>query len=138
MPTRGASPFLSPRNRPLVGEVRHLILAEARTLPFSVEDLDDIALAISEAFTNLVQHSPGHRIRGFCLIAPLRLEVTFEVDQGISQYMDRRNFPAGLSHGGRGIPLLHMLIPVVEIHRHADGTAELHLVKPVPNEKESL
>lgn len=120
-----------------VSEVRHLIMAEAQTLPFSPEELDDIALAVSEAFTNLVQHSAGFRIRGVCEVTPRQIDVTFEVDQGISKFMERKTFPAGLSHSGRGIPLLHMLIPIVEVRQQANGTAELHLVKPVSEEKES-
>lgn len=48
--------FSFPADPTSVGEVRHLIMAEAQTLPFTPEELDDIALAVSEAFTDLVQH----------------------------------------------------------------------------------
>lgn len=51
--------------------------------------------------------------------------------------MGKKTLPAGLSHSGRGIPLLHMLIPIVEVRRQANGTTELHLVKPVLEQKES-
>jgi len=129
--------FSFPADPGSVIEVRHLIMSEAKTLPFGPDDLDDIALAVSEAFTNLVQHTPGFRIRGVCEITSQKFEVTFEVDPGISSYMGRRTFPAGLAHGGRGIPLLHMLIPTVEVRQQANGIAELHLVKPVPTQKES-
>ena len=128
--------FSFPADPDSITEVRHLILSEARTLPFTPEDIDDIALAVSEAFTNLVQHSSGYRIRGVCEVRPQQFEVTFEVDRGITNYLEQRNFPAGLSHSGRGIPLLYMLIPTVEVRQQANGTVELHLVKPVPRKKE--
>jgi len=112
-----------------IAEVRHLILAEARTLPFSEDDLDDLALAVSEAFTNIVQHAHGYRIRGACEILPRAIAITFEVEEGIARYLERRQFPAGLSHGGRGIPLLNLLIPTIEFHEKGNGTAELRLVK---------
>lgn len=129
--------FSFPADPDSISEVRHLIVSEARTLAFSPEDLDDIALAVSEAFTNLVQHTLGYRIRGVCEVSPGQFEVTFEVDEGISGYMERRALPAGLSHSGRGIPLLHMLIPTVEVRQQANGITELHLVKPVQRKKDS-
>ncbi|MHB9131907.1 MAG: ATP-binding protein [Armatimonadota bacterium] len=123
--------FSFPAEPDSIPEVRHLIVSEARRLPFSQEDLDDIALAISEAFTNLVQHAPGYRVRGVCEISPLQLEVRFELEQNLSRVIEQRSFPAGLSHSGRGIPLLHLLVPTVEVCQRTDGTAELRLVKPV-------
>jgi serine/threonine-protein kinase RsbW len=120
-----------------IGEVRHLILAEASRLPFSADDLDDIALAISEAFTNLVQHAHGYRIRGACEISADSLEVSFEVEQEIAQYMERRAFPAGLSSGGRGIPLLNLLIPEINIRMKGNGLAELRLKKPLAKARDA-
>lgn len=117
-----------------IGEVRHLVVAEARILPFTPDDLDDIALAVSEAFTNIVEHAHGYRIRGTCDVYPDRLIITFEVQKGIAQYLERRQFPSGLSHGGRGIPLLNLLIPTIEFQETGDGKAELRLVKPVQHE----
>ena len=123
--------FSFPAETASIGEVRHLILSEAQTLPFTVEELDDIALAISEAFTNLVQHAGGNRIRGVCEVSAHQLEVRFEIEASASQHIARTQLPAGLSIGGRGIPLLHLLLPTVEILHHPDGAAELRLVKPV-------
>ncbi|HEY3418421.1 MAG TPA: ATP-binding protein [Armatimonadota bacterium] len=129
--------FSFPADPGSIAEARHLIVSEASTLPFSSDDLDDIALAISEAFTNLVQYAPGYRIRGYCEINPRQLEVRFEIDRNLSQFLEHRQFPTGLSHGGRGIPLLNLLIPEIEITEREDGTAELRLVKPVTHEKEN-
>ncbi|MHB9026579.1 MAG: ATP-binding protein [Armatimonadota bacterium] len=129
--------FSFPAEPGSISEARHLILSEARTLPFSQDALDDIALAISEAFTNLVQYAPGYRIRGFCEVHPRQLEVRFEIDRSLSRFLDHRQFPTGLSHSGRGIPLLNLLIPQIEILEREDGTTELRLVKPVTPEKES-
>jgi anti-sigma regulatory factor (Ser/Thr protein kinase) len=115
-----------------IREVRRLAVAEARTLPFGPDDLDDIALAVSEAFTNLVQYAPEHRIRGVVEAWRGRLEIRFSVEHELARYLERRQFPGGLSRGGRGIPLLHMLVTIVEVQERSDGTAELRLVKPVP------
>lgn len=143
MPKHPSSPwtriaFSFPAEPTSIAEVRHLVVSEARTLPFSQQELDDIALAISEAFTNLVQHAPGHRIRGVCEITPVQLEVRFDVEEGASTYTEHRQLPSGLSHGGRGIPLLQMLIPIVEVRQGDNGLTELRLVKPITDEKEKL
>jgi len=131
LPSSHRIAFSFPADVTSIAEVRHLILSEARTLPFSVEELDDIALAVSEAFTNLVQHAGDYRIRGVCEINPRQLEVRFEIESSASKHIERTQLPNGLSVGGRGIPLLHLLIPMVEIRHLADGVTELRLVKPV-------
>lgn len=123
--------FSFPADPRSIGDVRHLILAEARTLPFSEEDLDDIALAVSEAYTNLIQHAHTYRIRGVCEVMPDALEVRFEIEQAPPNYLGKTQLPAGLSSSGRGIPLLHMLMPIVEVRDEQDGHSELRLVKPV-------
>jgi anti-sigma regulatory factor (Ser/Thr protein kinase) len=128
--------FSFPAEPASIGEVRRLVVTEARTLPFTDEELDDIALAVSEAFTNLVQHAPGHRIRGVCEVSDTALEVRFEAEPTLSPFIDKRQLPPGTAHSGRGIPLLHMLIPTVEVRERADGTSELRLVKPVTHPKE--
>lgn len=123
--------FSFPADPDSIGEVRHLIVEEAKTLPFSQDDLDDIALAISEVFTNLVQYAPGYRIRGTVIAQHARLEVTLEVERNISGYLTQRQFPDGLSHRGRGIPLLNLLIPSVSVQARSDGAWELIMIKPV-------
>jgi len=124
--------FSFPAEPESISEVRHLIVSEAQTLPFTADDLDDIALAISETFTNLVQYAPGYRIRGSCIVTPGQLEVRFEVEQNIAPYLGQRQFPSGLSHSGRGVPLLNLLIPQVDLQQRSDDTWELRLIKPVP------
>ena len=125
--------FSFPATSASISDVRHLITAEARTLPFSEQEIEDIELAVSEAFTNLVQHAPGYRIRGFCAVSPQEFEIRFEVDQALASHLHRTTLPSVTAFSGRGIPLLHLLIPMVEIHRHEDGSSELRLVKPVSN-----
>lgn len=128
--------FSFPAEPASISEVRHLVVSEADLLPFSEDDLDDIALAVSEVFTNLVQYAPGYRIRGVCEVFPQKLVVRFEVEQNISRILEKRHFPTGLSHSGRGIPLMNLLIPSVEIHERHEGGWELQMVKPVPEAKE--
>lgn len=117
-----------------IAEIRRLIRAEAHMLPFTVDELDDIGLAISEVFTNLVQYAPGHRIRGSCIITSGQLEVRFELEENVSSYLNQRQFPTGLTHRGRGMPLLNRLIPRIEIQQKPNGIWELRLIKPVPEE----
>jgi hypothetical protein len=50
--------------------------------------------------------------------------------------MGQRQFPNDLAHGGRGIPLLNLLIPTIDVRERQDGTWELRLVKPVATRKE--
>ena len=118
-----------------IREARRFITHKAGVLPFSQEQLDDIALAVSEAFTNLVQFAPGRRIHGSCVTREHQLEIRFQVDHALSRYLQVRRFPSGLARSGRGIPLLHLLIPTVELHECHDGTWELLMIKPVDNEE---
>lgn len=126
--------FSFPATPASISDVRHLILSEANTLPFSIQDLDDIALAVSEAFTNLVQYAHGYRIRGVCAVENGQLEIRFEVDHALADHLYHRVLPAATAFGGRGIPLLHMLFPTVEI-RHDASVDELRLVKPVSHKE---
>jgi anti-sigma regulatory factor (Ser/Thr protein kinase) len=119
-----------------IGDLRRLILNEAGTAAFTDEQLDDLALAVSEAITNIVQYAPGHHIRGVCEVDDRKLVLRLEVEPTIGQYLERAEFPTGLSHSGRGIPLLRLLIPTVEVYHRADGVTELHLVKPVQETEE--
>lgn len=130
--------FSFPADTNSIGEVRHLLTSEARVLPFSQEEIDDIALAISEVFTNLVQYAPGHRIRGISEAHPSYFEVRFEVGTDAENYLQRRQLPPGLSHSGRGIPLVQLLIPTLEIYQRDDGTLELRLIKPIVADKKGV
>ena len=128
--------FSFPADPASIRDMRHLVIAEAHTLAFSPRDLDDIALAVSEAFTNLVQHAGGFRIRGVCEITPTQLEVRFEIEQDASEHLGHAQLPTGMSPSGRGIPLLHLLMPIVEIHHQPNGVTELRLVKPLTPQSE--
>ena len=125
--------FSFPATPASISDVRHLIVSEARTLPFTPQEIEDIELAISEAFTNLVQHAQGYRIRGVCEVSDRQLEIRFEVDPALATHLHRKALPSATAYSGRGIPLLHLLIPTIEICRHENGSAELRLVKPVSN-----
>lgn len=128
--------FSFPAEVESISEIRHLIVSFARVAPFSYDDLDDIALAISEIFTNLLKYTSAFRIHGTCEVTPKHLEVRFDMEQNISQYLGQRQFPHGMSQHGRGIPLVNLLIPVMEMHERVDGRWELRLVKSVPTKKE--
>ena len=125
--------FSFPATPTSISDVRHLIVSEARTLPFTPQDLDDIELAVSEAFTNLVQHAQGYRIRGAVEVSDREIEIRFEVDQALASHLHQKALPSVTAFGGRGIPLLHLLIPTVEICRRENGSSELRMVKPVSN-----
>mgnify|MGYP001484121466 CR=1 FL=1 len=126
--------FSFPATTDSISEARHLVMSEAETLPFTAHELDDINLAVSEVFTNLVQHASGYRIRGVCIAHPRALEICFDVDAALAGHLDKTSLPAITAFSGRGIPLLHMLMPTVEIIRHEDGSSRLRLVKPVAGE----
>jgi len=128
--------FSFPATPASISDVRHLVTAEARTLPFTPREIEDIELAVSEAFTNLVQHAGGYRIRGVCEVTERQLEIRLEVDQSLARHLHKTALPSATAFGGRGIPLLHLLIPTVEICRHANGSSELRMVKPVTIERE--
>ncbi|MHB0937799.1 MAG: ATP-binding protein [Armatimonadota bacterium] len=130
--------FSFPATPTSISDVRHLIVSEARTLPFTEQDLEDIELAVSEAFTNLVQHAQGYRIRGVCEVNERQLEIRFEVDQSLASHLHKKALPSATAFGGRGIPLLHLLIPTVEICRRENGSSELRMVKPVSNGERAL
>jgi serine/threonine-protein kinase RsbW len=129
--------FSFPATPASISDVRHLVASEARTLPFTAQEIEDIELAVSEAFTNLVQHARGYRVRGVCEVTSCQLEIRFEVDQSLATHLHKTALPSATAFSGRGIPLLHLLIPTVEIRRHEDGSAELRMVKPVQTRGEN-
>src|SRR5512145_1283265 len=85
--------FSFPAETSSISAVRHLVISEAESMPFSDDEIDDIALAVSEAFTNLVQHAEGYRIRGVCEISSRQLEIRFEVDQSLAAHLHKTALP---------------------------------------------
>lgn len=96
--------FSFPATPDSISDVRHLVMAEAGILPFTSDDLDDIGLAVTEAFTNIVQHAHGYRIRGVCEIRPDRFIISFEVEKASPGTWNGGSFRRGCRMGGGGFP----------------------------------
>ena len=77
--------FTMPSSSEYVGVMRLAISGVASRLNFTIEDIEDIKIAISEAYTNAVQHGYSHesgRVTMICDVYEDRLEMQVQ-DQGI-------------------------------------------------------
>ena len=71
--------FTMPSSSEYVGVMRLAISGIASRLNFTIEDIEDIKIAISEACTNAVQHGYGNEVGGrvtvVCDVHPDKLEI---------------------------------------------------------------
>ena len=108
--------------------VRHRIAAAAAGAGLDAERLEDLAVAVSEALTNSVEHAGGCG----------QILWWSEPDQFVCEIRDRGTIddplvgqirPDSRGGSGRGMWLMHQLCDLVQIRRLVDGTnvVRLHL-----------
>lgn len=115
--------FALPRQRRAVGEARRLVTTVLNELGAPDEHVEVIALALSEACTNAVEHSAGHgpfTLRVECDAASVKLAVTSP--GRFSSDRDRSPMPGASALRGRGVPLMRMLMDQFEILAGDAGT----------------
>jgi serine/threonine-protein kinase RsbW len=114
-----------------VGVARLAIAGIASRLQFSIEDIEDLKLAVAEACTNCIQHASGSEsIDISCQIKPDRLVMTVE-DSG------RGTQPSTLAPktlgepqvGGLGVFLIRSLMDDVEYELDPQSGTRLTMTK---------
>lgn len=128
-----------PRDRASVPVVRHLLHSSMDKLGVAAECLGDIELAVTEACTNVLQHSTGHE----------EYEVAVEVNETLCEIrvtdagegFDYENVAAeapGSAESGRGIQLMKALVDRVQfLSRPEEGTI-VHLEKDLDLRETSI
>jgi serine/threonine-protein kinase RsbW len=113
-----------------VGVARLAVAGIASRLQFSIEDIEDLKLAVAEACTNCIQHaSGGESVAITCQIFPDKIKVTVE-DKGIASAGDLA--PKRLGEptvGGLGVFLIRSLMDDVEYELNPDAGTKLTMTK---------
>jgi serine/threonine-protein kinase RsbW len=98
-----------------VGVARLAIAGIANRLDFNYEEIEDLKLAVAEAYTNCIQHAGDHdEVRIVCAIQPSKLTVTVHdqikgaADRGAGQRRLREP-----KEGGLGVFLIRTLMDEV-------------------------
>ncbi len=128
-----------PRDRASVPVVRHLLRSSMDKLGVAPECLSDIELAVTEACTNVLQHSTGHE----------EYEVSVEVNetmceirvtdagQGFDHESIAPNAPES-AESGRGIQLMKALVDRVHFLSRPEAGTIVHLEKELELQDSSI
>lgn len=120
-----------PRDESTVAVARDVAVGALSRLAVAAEDIDDIRLALSEACTNVIQHS------GSDDEYEVRLEINDDVceirviDTGgrLDFSTVERSMPGPDSPGGRGIAIINAVVDSVEFVSEPENGTMVHLVK---------
>ncbi len=116
-----------------VGVARLAVAGIASRLKFSIEDIEDLKLAVAEACTNCIQHASGSdQIEITCETQPHGLTVRVR-DHGVGTTPDeiqsRRISEPRV--GGLGVFLIRSLMDTVEYDVHPERGTNLVMTKKV-------
>ncbi|HEV2879265.1 MAG TPA: ATP-binding protein [Candidatus Eremiobacteraceae bacterium] len=113
-----------------VGVARLAVAGIASRLQFSIEDIEDLKLAVAEACTNCIQHATGgESVSITCQIYPDKIKVTVE-DSGSATASDLA--PKRLGEptvGGLGVFLIRSLMDDVEYELNPESGTKLTMTK---------
>lgn len=110
---------------------RLLVAVLASGLPFDVEAIEDIKLAVSEAVTNCVLHAPASKdIEIIATLGADRLCVRIR-DRGVGAQPQVRDLGL-LAENGRGLMLIRALMDELELRSYEGGGTEVVMTKRVP------
>ncbi len=116
-----------------VAVARLAVAAVANRLRFSIEEIEDVKLAVAEACTNCIQHAVGsEQIEVTCEIEPTGLTVRVR-DHGRGTTPDNIGSRriAEPRVGGLGVFLIRSLMDTVEYDVHPDSGTNLVMTKKV-------
>ncbi|GAC1426606.1 MAG: anti-sigma B factor RsbW [Candidatus Velthaea sp.] len=118
-----------------VAVARLAVAAVASRLRFSVDEIEDIKLAIAEACTNCIQHgSDSDQIEITCEAMPEEMRVIVR-DRGVALQLETVERANGFGDGSRteelGVFLIRALMDTVEYHVHPREGTELVMTKRV-------
>ena len=117
-----------------VGTVRMTVAHVASRAGFDIEAIEDIKVAVSEACTNIVQHS--HTDEDFAYDVVLELEedkklmITVKdtgVGFGVEEYVEP--VPGEPAESGLGIFIIRALMDEVDLHSEPGVGTKLHMTK---------
>jgi serine/threonine-protein kinase RsbW len=113
-----------------VGVARLAVAGIASRLQFSIEDIEDLKLAVAEACTNCIQHASGSAsVSIACQIFAEKLIVTVE-DTGRAAVSGLEPKPLGEPRpGGLGVFLIRSLMDDVEYELNPDSGTKLTMTK---------
>jgi serine/threonine-protein kinase RsbW len=114
-----------------VAVARLAVAAVANRLKFSIEEIEDVKLAVAEACTNAIQHSDGTgQIEILCLTEPdgLRVRVR-DHSYGTPSEHVRTLSAEEVRVGGLGVFLIRSLMDEVEYDAHPERGTDLTMVK---------
>lgn len=118
-----------------VAVARLAVAAVANRLNFSIEDIEDVKLAVAEACTNCIQHATGtEQIEITCETEPDGLTVRVR-DHGHGarpESLPQRR-PEEPRVGGLGVFLIRSLMDSVEYDVHPERGTNLVMTKKVSN-----
>lgn len=114
-----------------VGVARLAVAGIASRLQFSIEDIEDLKLAVAEACTNCIQHaSSGEAVRISCAIHPDKIVVTVQ-DNG-KGFSGGELVPKELGEpkvGGLGVFLIRSLMDDVDYELNPESGTKLTMTK---------
>lgn len=114
-----------------VGVARLAVAGIASRLKFSIDDIEDLKLAVAEACTNCIQHASGSEsVRVSCAIHPDKIVVTVQ-DSG-KGFAGRGLSPKELGEpkvGGLGVFLIRSLMDDVDYELNPGSGTKLSMTK---------
>jgi serine/threonine-protein kinase RsbW len=118
-----------------VAVARLAVAAVASRLRFSVDEIEDIKLAVAEACTNCIQHgAPADQIEIMSEVMSDEVRVSVR-DHGVGQRLEPVGRGGGFADGKRteelGIFLIRQLMDDVSYHMDAREGTELIMIKRV-------
>jgi serine/threonine-protein kinase RsbW len=116
-----------------VAVARLAVAAVANRLNFSIEDIEDVKLAVAEACTNCIQHAEGSgQIQITCEAGPDGLTVRVsDFGQGARPEAIRSRRSDEPTVGGLGVFLIRSLMDSVEYDVHPERGTNLVMTKKV-------
>ena len=123
-----------PNKAEWVAVARLAVAAVANRLPFSVEEIEDLKLAIAEACTNAIQHSVGaESIEIVCEALPdqLRLTVRDHGNAAPADFETKPSFDSTEARANLGVFLIRSLMDEVAYSLDPSAGTNLVMVKKV-------
>jgi serine/threonine-protein kinase RsbW len=121
-----------PREARYVSTLRRISASMLRDFDVPEEAVDDVAVALSEACSNVIRHASGTNEYGVRLcVSPTACEIEVrDLGPGIDRSMveDVEALPVEIAEDGRGLQLLQVLMDELQFVRE-DETTTVRLIK---------
>lgn len=120
-----------PRDRLSVPIVRHLVTRTLAEVGALEEDASDVEVALSEACSNVIEHSgPGDAYEVLVTIGPMLAEIrVVDIGRGFDHAALSTKASRASDERGRGIRLMHALVDQVSFQSAPERGTVVHLVK---------